>query len=266
MSLKYKVCLDPGHGGTDRWNIGPTGYIEADGVLSISQEIAELAKMTGIDIKLTRDSDITMSLQERANKAKDCDLLVSVHTDSYTDPTAHGFTVFVSAFDEDSRRLGEYIEKQMQNTGLHSRGVRTKTHNFDDKTDDYYGIIRRSTVPAVLVECGFHSNPNEEKLLKTLEFRQLVALCILNGVVNYMAEVVKIMLDGKEVLTGKLVNNTTYISGSLREIATALGLLVVGWDNKNKVAKITDPKTETAELKELLTRFHEELSVVLEKL
>jgi N-acetylmuramoyl-L-alanine amidase len=57
-----KVCLDPGHGGKDRGNRGPTGYVEADGTLDIALRVRSILKKKGIDPIMTRDKDITVSL------------------------------------------------------------------------------------------------------------------------------------------------------------------------------------------------------------
>lgn len=120
-----RICLDPGHGGTDRANRGPTGYVEADGVLDIALRTRVLLQAAGLEVVMTRDKDITVSLPARMAfaAAKNADMFVSIHTDAYSDPRAHGCTVFCSVRDNQSRSLGEAIEQALRDAGRPSRGV-----------------------------------------------------------------------------------------------------------------------------------------------
>jgi len=234
-----RVCLDPGHGGIDRANRGPTGYVEADGVLDIALRTRAVLQAVGIEVVMTREKDTYLSLAARTDFAakQKADLFVSIHTDAATTPTAHGCTVFCSAHDSESRRLGEAIEQALRQAGRPSRGVRTR-QLADGR--DYYHVIREAKMPSVLVECAFHTNPTEEALLKTPAFRQLLAEAIANGIRAYIgpqiSDLVPISLDGELLpVPGRLINSVTF--APVRALAEALGLIVI-WDDKKRQVEL----------------------------
>ncbi|HHW98761.1 MAG TPA: N-acetylmuramoyl-L-alanine amidase [Firmicutes bacterium] len=238
-----RVCLDPGHGGNDRANRGPTGYVEADGVLDIALRTRTLLQSAGLPVVMTRDRDAAVSLAARTAyaAAQDADILVSIHTDAYSDPRANGCTVFCSVRDDQSRNLAVAIEQALRNVGRPSRGVRTRVL-ADGR--DYYHVIREARMPAVLVECAFHSNPTEEALLKTPEFRQLIATAIADGIKAFVGpqvpDVIPILLDGELLpVTGRLIGDVTY--APVRALAEALGLTVI-WDGQQRLVRLEPRK------------------------
>ncbi|NLW16199.1 MAG: N-acetylmuramoyl-L-alanine amidase [Firmicutes bacterium] len=237
------ICLDPGHGGNDRANRGPTGYVEADGVLDIALRTRTLLQAAGLQVVMTRDRDVTVSLATRTAfaAAQGADIFVSIHTDAYSDPRAHGCTVFCSVRDDQSRKLAVAIEQALRNVGRPSRGVRTRAL-ADGR--DYYHVIREAKMPSVLVECAFHTNPTEEALLKTPEFRQLLATAIADGIKDYVGpqipDLVPILLNGKLLpVTGRLIGDVTY--APVRALAEALGLNVL-WDSKKRQVRLVSRK------------------------
>lgn len=238
-----RVCLDPGHGGNDRANRGPTGYVEADGVLDIALRTRTLLQSAGLPVVMTRDRDAAVSLAARTAyaAAQDADILVSIHTDAYSDPRANGCTVFCSVRDDQSRNLAVAIEQALRNVGRPSRGVRTRVL-ADGR--DYYHVIREARMPAVLVECAFHSNPTEEALLKTPEFRQLIATAIADGIKAFVGpqvpDVIPILLDGELLpVTGRLIGDVTY--APVRALAEALGLTVI-WAGQQRLVRLEPRK------------------------
>lgn len=190
-----KICIDPGHGGTDRANRGPTGYVEADGVLDIAKRLRILLQPY-FKVIMTREKDETVSLQRRSQIANEekVDALISIHTNAGP-PEARGIESFYSfngqwgsKFREAAQDLAYSIQRKLiEYTGLYNRGVKTRVVT-DMKSSlwrqDYYSIIRESKCPVVLVEAGFHSNPQEEALLKTEEFRQKIAAAIAEGIME----------------------------------------------------------------------------------
>lgn len=182
-----RVCLDPGHGGKDRANRGPTGYVEADGVLDIALKVRVLLKPYPIEVVLIRDRDITLEPKKRVavvNKTN-ADIVVSIHTDAGP-PEAHGTTTFHSIFSPPGKlgnKLATLIQENVvKEAGTYNRGVRTRKGRSGR---DYYYIIRETKMTAVIVECAFHTNPREEQLLKTDEFRWKCARGIAKGIVAY---------------------------------------------------------------------------------
>jgi N-acetylmuramoyl-L-alanine amidase len=186
----YKVVLDPGHGGADRYNKGPTGYVEADGTLDISLKTREILKQyPQIQVFMTRESDITLNADSRVAKANSfgADILVSVHTNAGP-PSARGAETFYSIKSQQGvggHKLANLVLNHIVNyTGISSRGAKTKTSTTNPNMDYYY-MIRETKPISIIVEAAFHTNPEEERLLKTEEFRYKVALGIARGIVEY---------------------------------------------------------------------------------
>lgn len=167
----YKVCIDPGHGGSDRSNRGPNGYVEADGVLAISKYLKEELESTGqFQVILTRDRDKTLTLTERGRIAvrNKVDLFISQHTNAGP-KGAGGTEVYYSVDIPEDRELAEKLSKAVADTlGIQDRGAKTRP-GTKDPSEDYYTVIdvaQDGGVPHVLlIESAFHSNPDEERLL-----------------------------------------------------------------------------------------------------
>jgi N-acetylmuramoyl-L-alanine amidase len=211
--------------------------------LDIALRVRALLQAAGLEVVMTRDKDVTLSLPARMAfaAAEDADMFVSIHTDAYSDPRAHGCTVFCSVRDNQGRNLGESIEQALRDEGRPSRGVKTRVLA---NGHDYYHVIRETQLPSVLVECAFHTNPAEEALLKTPDFRQLLASAIARGIQTFagpqMPEGIPILLDGKLLpVTGRLFGDVTY--APVRALAEALGL-TVNWDSKQRLVRLVPRK------------------------
>ena len=181
MTQKIKGTIDPGHGGNDRANVGPTGYVEADGVLDISKILKAKLEATGkFDIKLTRDTDKTLGLSERARIAANfgSKFFISQHTNAAS-ATSKGTEVFYSVKRPNDRKYAEKMSANIANAlGIYNRGPKVReSENYPGQ--DYYTVINvseRYGIPHIfLVESAFHSNPNEEKLLKDPKMREAIA-------------------------------------------------------------------------------------------
>lgn len=185
---RYTVCIDPGHGGDDRANRGPTGYVEADGVLDIALKLkAFLEKYSEIKVVMTRTKDETVSLERRVAIANEAgaDIFVSIHTNASDSSAAEGIETYHSIFSEIGKgghKLATCIQEEIcQATNRKSRGVKTRKGS-DGR--DYYYVIKKTKMPAVITECGFHTNPTEEHLLKGDSFRLLCAQGIGRGILR----------------------------------------------------------------------------------
>lgn len=189
------ICIDPGHGGKSRANVGSTGYVEADGVLDIAKLLRPMLA-PHYDIRMTRDADKTVELYDRAKMANDwkADLFISIHTNAGS-ATARGAETYYSfkgewgtIFQAEAKRVAAIVQAEMvAATGMVDRGIKTSLVNNPGSSIhgmDYYGVIRRSKCPALIVEAGFHSTPADEALLKTSRFRQKIAEGIAAGVMK----------------------------------------------------------------------------------
>lgn len=171
------VVIDPGHGGTDPGAISYLGYHEKEVNLSIGRKVASYLQQQGIKTVMTRNSDSFVELEDRAAVANrvGADLFVSVHANANGDRMHRGYTVYVArSASWASKKTGQNIENTMANTGLSSEGLR----NAD------YRVLVRTDCPAVLVECGYLSNPSEAALLYESQFQDRIARAIADGIVK----------------------------------------------------------------------------------
>lgn len=179
--LGKKVIIDAGHGGKDTGAIGPTGLREKDVNLSTALLLKAELEQYGAQVTLTRSTDIFLELAERTAiaNASDADTFISIHADSFSS-TSRGSTTFynstVSFNGPRSKTLGDSIQKNMiSSLNTYNRGV---------KEQNFY-VNRMNHLPSVLVELAFLSNPREEKLLKSTEFRKKAAVGITKGLEEY---------------------------------------------------------------------------------
>jgi N-acetylmuramoyl-L-alanine amidase len=175
------VVIDPGHGGrqpgTPRER---NGLIDEKTVnLDASLRLERHLRRAGVDVVLTRRTDVTMSLEARpalSNRYRP-QLFVSIHADGAEDRRAHGFTVYVARkASRGTLDAAERIRRQMARTGVKDRGVR--------RAD--YRVLVKSHGPAVLVELGFLTNPAEASRLVTPSHREKMAAAIARGIVSYL--------------------------------------------------------------------------------
>lgn len=171
------VVIDPGHGGRDPGAISYLGHHEKDIVLQISRRLAANLQRRGIQVIMTRQGDTFIELEERAaiaNRAGAA-LFVSIHADSHNDRVHQGFTLYIArSASEASRRFGRSIENALSMTGIHSKGLRTAD----------YRVLVQTSVPAVLVETGFMSNPSEAAMLLDGNHQERIAAAIADGIIN----------------------------------------------------------------------------------
>lgn len=184
---KYKVVVDPGHGGND---IGtPFGKVyEKDLTLKISKYLEAYLKYNECNVVMTRDKDKWVDLKERPKIANDenADLLVSVHINSNKENIYKGIDTYyydLDGFQKAERlKLAETVQKEM-----------LKSDNWKDKgtVRQNLAVLRLSNMPSVLVECGFLSNSEDrDKLLKDETLKNF-GINISNGVLNYLNQKTK---------------------------------------------------------------------------
>jgi N-acetylmuramoyl-L-alanine amidase len=207
-----KICIDPGHGGIDRANRGPKGYIEADGVLKISKYLkAELEKTGQFEVLLTRPIDATMSLTERGKMAKGYDMFISQHTNAFNGK-AGGTVVFYSVDLPQDKEIAEKLSKAISETlGISNRGAKIR-ESEKYPGEDYYTVIDTAQdigCPHVfIIESAFHDNPAEEALLLKDENLQKIAqvqakvICEFYGVslINYEEKYKTLVSDIKKLI------------------------------------------------------------------
>lgn len=189
-ALKDKLILiDPGHGGPDPGAIGSKGTKEKDNSLAVALALNDILKQAGAKTILSRDSDISPApdyteandLDARVNiaNATEPDLFISIHNNSFTNPEVQGTETFYSE-DNPQAAASKHLAQCIQAASIDI----LNTSNRGVKEARFY-VIRYTTMPAILLEVGFISNPQEEARLQNPIFQQNVAAAIFRGIYNY---------------------------------------------------------------------------------
>jgi len=167
------VVIDAGHGGHDRGGIPGQQVAEKDMTLDVAQRLKRVLAASGYRVVMTRDSDIFVSLGGRvaiANSYPNA-LFVCIHFNSAKRMGAGGIETYF--YSRDSLPLASAIHYFVAGGAPSSnRGVRRR---------GYY-VLRKTNIPAVLVECGFLTNPTEAAYAQTASYRQKLAEEIAAGV------------------------------------------------------------------------------------
>ncbi len=217
LGLKVsRVVIDAGHGGHDAGSLGPTGFTEKELVLDVAQRLKQLiVSELAAEVVMTREDDSYVALEARTAKANQqaADLFISIHANSSRIRSVRGAETFFLNFTtsrealetatrenaasessihelqdiakkimlrdkvEESRELAEHIQKALsarKDSGP-NRGVKQAP----------FVVLIGANIPSVLAEVGFISNPVEERLIKTPEYRQAIAQALLEGVRSY---------------------------------------------------------------------------------
>ena len=186
----FTVVLDAGHGGVDSGCVGVnTGVTESEITLKITQKIYGYLSALNINVVQTRTnmdglygafvSGFKMrDLEKRKQiiQQSNADLVVSIHLNSFSDKTAHGAQVFYKMDDSVSKALAQDVQDLFVKN-LH------KARTTAQKGDFY--VLNCTNKPGILIECGFLSNPEEERLLTTDDYLQKISYNISVGVLNY---------------------------------------------------------------------------------
>lgn len=178
---RYKVVIDPGHGGPDPGAVGINGLRETDVVLDVSLQVAQILQAKGVQVLLTRTSEVDVDLPPRVALANNnrADLFLSIHANalSMSRPDVNGIETFYFQ-DGPSRRLAEAVQVQMLRVspGSPDRGARPGR----------FFVIRRTVMPAALAEMGFVTGQLDSPRLADPAFRRRMAVAIATGLLNYL--------------------------------------------------------------------------------
>lgn len=185
------VVIDPGHGGIDPGKVGNNETLEKDINLQIARHLAEMLNHKGYTVFLTRTEDVGLYNESDVNKKavdlkarcqfieeKKADAVVSIHQNSFSDKSVRGGQVF---YYKHSTR-GCELATEIQN-GFKSWVDDNNTRK--PKSDESYYLLKKTKCPTVIVECGFLSNSEEEKLLSTEEYQNKICEAIAEGLDNF---------------------------------------------------------------------------------
>lgn len=190
------LVIDPGHGGMDGGAVSADGTAEAQINLAIGLKIEEIARFAGVSTEMTRREDVSIHDPEtttvRAQKASDLKnrtelansvaggVLISVHQNSLPQvPSVCGAQVFYSA-SSGSQELAEAVQSAL-NQALNPKPKEPKLAG-----SGVY-LLQKAQVPAILVECGFLSNPQETDQLKSSAYQTELAVTIVSAALAHLS-------------------------------------------------------------------------------
>lgn len=218
------IVIDPGHGGDDTGAKGPSGTQEKDVTLRLALKLAEVLKeRLDARVLLTRTADVFIPLEERTAFANrmNADLFISIHANAAQNREAKGIETFFLNFeatDEDARRVAAF-ENSANAAGLKDVNpaeggdlkdilvdlAKTMSHHESSRLAEvvhasmlgsasregrgvkqaHFTVLVGATMPAVLVEVGFITNPAEERLLTSAKDQARIAESIADGILNF---------------------------------------------------------------------------------
>ncbi|MBQ3022573.1 MAG: N-acetylmuramoyl-L-alanine amidase [Clostridia bacterium] len=188
------IIIDAGHGNPDGGAIGMTGTIESVINLKIAKKAEKILKKKGYTVIMTREDENSIYEDGKniSSKKKDdmyrrleimnssgADMFVSIHMNKFTSSKYCGAQVIYSGNFKESEVLAQLIQKRLHS--LHEN----KSKREHLKAPGGIFLLKKSPVPAVIVECGFLSNFEEEKLLNTDKYQQNLAKAIVKGIEDY---------------------------------------------------------------------------------
>ncbi len=186
------IVLDAGHGGNDPGKVGINGVEEKQLNLEIALRVKKYLEASDVQVVLTRDSDDGLHDADASNKkVQDMrrrveliestapDAVISIHQNSYPQEAIHGAQVFYFSKSKAGQQLADNIQK----------GIRTfvDTENKrETKPNDSYYLLKKTSCPIVIVECGFLSNAKEAKKLCEDAYQDRIAWTIALGINQYL--------------------------------------------------------------------------------
>ena len=190
---KPNLIIDAGHGGEDGGAV-VGDVLEKDINLDISNDTADLLKLFGFDVSMTRSSDNALT-----NEGKDVKLrkyndmkmrldmynssadnvIISIHQNKFSSASSHGAQVFYSPNNEYSLQLAESMRNSIVSM------IQPDKERECKKAGKEIYLLKNTDNPAVIVECGFISNQNERKLLLEKSYQKKMALAVTTGFLDY---------------------------------------------------------------------------------
>ena len=174
------IVIDPGHGGFDPGAVGPSDLKEKDVNLNIALKLYDILKNAGSNVYLTRDKDVFVPLEKRADMANelDADIFISVHCNAEKKGVERGIETYAH-YNTSSEtwslawNLQNSLVRQMK---LNDRGL---------KANNFHVIRKTKDIKSVLLEIGYISNSKEEALLSENKKTEEIAQAIYQGILDY---------------------------------------------------------------------------------
>lgn len=186
---KLRVVIDPGHGGFDPGKVGAGETYEKDLNLQIALHLKAFLECQDVEVVLTRQTDEALGntkkedMYERLKRIQDSksDICVIIHQNSYSQKSVHGLQLFYPKNQEEgllaAKQIQESVEKRLQPDKL--RPI---------KSDATYYLLKGTTIPTILIECGFLSNENDLGQLTDETYQKRLAWSVCRGILQWQAE------------------------------------------------------------------------------
>ncbi len=188
------IVIDAGHGGEDGGASAADGTLEKDINLAIALPLGDMLHIMGFDVAQTRTEDIMIcsegntlrerkvsDIKNRLACIEQADVAVSIHQNKFSQSQYHGAQMFYATSNTNSKVLAEAVRSSVLSL-LQPDNTRELK-----KGEDTVYLLKHSTKPLVLVECGFLSNEQECAKLKTNEYQRQMAFAVASGIFSYFS-------------------------------------------------------------------------------
>jgi N-acetylmuramoyl-L-alanine amidase len=239
LGLKIgRIVIDAGHGGHDTGTIGPTGLMEKDLCLDVTQRLGKIIhqRLPGADVVYTRSDDTFIPLEERTRIANEsrADLFISIHANSSHDHAARGIETYYlnlkgspdamevaarenATAQESIHDLEDIVKKIARSEKIDEsrefaadiqESLAKRIQKLNKTVKDRgvrkapFVVLVGADMPSILTEISFLSNPADEQLLKKPEHRQRVAEGLYQGVASYLQSLNSVTLNSPSKLPG----------------------------------------------------------------
>jgi len=193
-TVKEKPCvvIDAGHGGFDPGKVGINGALEKDINLSIAKMVKEFLEADDIEVIMTRESDTGLYSESDSNKKvqdmknridiieeADPMVTVSIHQNSYHEEYVHGAQVFYYKNSKGGKELAAFLQRRLV------EDIDPSNTRVEKENASYY-LLKKTSSPIVIVECGFLSNREEADALTNKAYQEKIAWSIHLGIIQYI--------------------------------------------------------------------------------
>ena len=179
------VVVDAGHGGKDPGKIGVNDVLEKDLNLAIAKRVQVGLEKEGIQVVMTRKEDVSEEsklgdMKKRVELINEIHpaITVSIHQNSYSDPSVRGAQVFYFTHSKASEEAASVMQEML------------RTYDSENtrqiKANAIFYMLKKTEVPTIIVECGFLSNPTEAEKLTSEEYQQQMADAICKGIIKWL--------------------------------------------------------------------------------
>ncbi|HHY81106.1 MAG TPA: N-acetylmuramoyl-L-alanine amidase CwlD [Clostridiales bacterium] len=191
------IVIDPGHGGIDSGAVSPSGTREDELNLKVAMKLKQYLTNHNATVIMTRETNEGLAARKSEDMRKrveliknsNADIVISIHMNKFPQSKYFGAQTFYMAGSEKGKKLAVCIQTKLVENLIEG-------NNRKIKPADNLVILKASSAPSVIVECGFLSNAKEEALLKTDEYQEKIAWSIFSGIIEYFATEDTFQWDG----------------------------------------------------------------------